>query len=85
MVINEGTVIIMVLDGNDLKYLLAKKGITLSDIAAECNVNASCVSLVVNNVGRSQRIISHIEKRLGLKPGEIELSKERRSELVKVA
>ena len=75
----------MICDGNDLQYLLKKKGFSLSDVARQIEVTPQIIFHVVNGIKKSQRVIQYIEKLLGLKKGSLEISRDKRDALVKVA
>lgn len=75
----------MVYDGSDVKYLLEKKGYNFTDVARELGITPQVVYLVARGIKRSQRVTSHIEKLLGMAPGTLEISREKRDALIKVA
>ena len=75
----------MVVDGTDLKYLLEKKGYSLTDIARQLDITPQTVFRVVRGLQASRRVKSHIESLLGIAPGELEIMKNGRDELVEVA
>ncbi|MBA7546716.1 hypothetical protein ES705_39111 [subsurface metagenome] len=76
----------MIYDGYDIKYLLLKKkGYSLTDIGQQLNVSVENVHQVIFGKTVSKRVINHIEKLLGMAPGTLEISREKRDALVKVA
>ena len=75
----------MVYDGNDIQYLLKKKNLSLTDVARELGVSTPAIFYVIRGFKKSKRIIQHIEKRLGMYPGSLEISREKREALIKVA
>ena len=75
----------MICDGSDLKYLLEKKGFSLSDVAKQLEVTPQTIFHVVMGLKSSQRVVRHIEKLLGLAPGTLEITREKRDAIVKFA
>jgi len=75
----------MLYDGADVKYLLEKKGYRLTDVAKQLDITPQAVFLVVRGFMTSQRVIRHIEKLLGMAPNTLEISREKRDAIVKVA
>ena len=75
----------MVCDGADIKYLLEKKGYSFSDVARQLHVTPQTVFHVARGIKRSQRVLHYIEMLLGMKPGTLKISREKRDALVKVA
>jgi transcriptional regulator with XRE-family HTH domain len=63
------------LNGSDLKYLLEKKGYSLSDVARDLDVTPQAVHMVVWGVIASQRIVSYIEKLLDFTPGKLRIAR----------
>jgi hypothetical protein len=59
--------------GTDIKYLLEKKGYTLTAVAHEIGVSLQCVHLVVWGQSTSRRVVNHIERLLGFEPGTIKI------------
>jgi len=74
----------MVVDGYDVQYLLKKKGFSLTDVARQLSVTTPSVYQAVYGIHRSQRVINHIEKLLGMAPNTLEISREKRDAIVKV-
>jgi len=79
------TVIPMKVDGEDVKYLLRKKGYTFIDVARQLGYSCNHVRCVAFGLRPSPRVVEHIETLLGMQPGELEITRERRDELVQVA
>jgi len=76
----------MVYDGYDIRYLLLKKkGYSLTDIARQLGVTVENVHQVIFGKTVSKRVINHIEKLLGMAPNTLEISREKRDAIVKVA
>lgn len=75
----------MIYDGADIKYLLEKKGYRYTDVARELGITPQVVFLVARGIKRSQRVTRHIEQLLGIAPGTLEITSEKRDALVKVA
>jgi len=75
----------MIYDGNDIQYLLKKKGLSLTDVARQLNVTTPAIFLVIRGFKTSQRVVHHIEKLLGMAPNTLEISREKRDAIVKVA
>ena len=75
----------MLFDGNDVQYLLKKKGLSLTDVARQLNVSKQNIHQVIFGKFRSQNVINHIENLLDIEPGTLEISERKREELVKVA
>ena len=75
----------MVYGGAEIKYLLEKKGYNFSDVARELGITPQVVHLVARGIAKSQRVTRHIEKLLGMAPGKLEISREKRDAIVKVA
>lgn len=76
------------LDGSDIKYRLSKKRIKLKDIGEELGVTTQAVHNIIWGKRTSQRIKSHIERLLDMKPDTLvikEIKKECRSQMEKVA
>ncbi len=62
-------------DGSDIKYLLEKKGYSLSDVGRELEVTPQAVWQVIWGLDASQRIVAHIERLLGWKPGRLRIAR----------
>ena len=75
----------MLLDGYDVQYLLLKKNITFTDIARELDVTPQNIFMVVKGGRKSQRVLRHIEKLLGIAPETLEITNEKREALFEVA
>jgi plasmid maintenance system antidote protein VapI len=60
-------------NGSDLKYLLEKRGYSLTDVARELGVTTQCISLVIWGRKTSRPVIDHIERLLGMKPGTLRI------------
>ena len=75
----------MIYDGYDIQYYLKKKGFNLTDVARQLNVAPQNVYQVIYGKNVSKRVINHIEKLLGFIPGTLEISREKRDKLIKVA
>jgi predicted transcriptional regulator len=75
----------MVLDGADIKYLLEKKGHTMRDVAEAVGVTPSAVCYTIWGQTQSRRITNRIETLLGMEPGTLEISKEKRDALIGAA
>lgn len=75
----------MIYDGADVKYLLEKKGFSFSDVARQLDVTPQTVYHVARGIIKSKRVVQHIEKLLDMAPGSLEISREKRNDLVKVA
>ena len=73
------------LDGSDIKYLLEKKGYSLSDVARDLEISPQAVWNYAWGFGSSQKIASHIERLLDMKPGTLRISKGRRPLICKAA
>ncbi len=61
--------------GTDIKYLLEKRGYTLSSVAVELGVSPACVHHVIWGNGVSARVVEHIERLLGWKPGKLRIAR----------
>lgn len=75
----------MVADGEDLKYLLRKKGYSMSDVARKLGITPQVVQRVIMGLDKSQRVKTYVETLLGLEPGSLEISREKRDALVGAA
>ena len=75
----------MIYDGADVKYLLEKKGYRLTDVARQLDITPQAVFYVVRGYMTSKRVKRHIEKLLGMAPGKLVISREKRNAIVKVA
>jgi len=62
-------------DGTDIKFLLEKKGYSLSDVARELGLYPQTVWQIIWGFGKSQRIVSHIERLLGWTPGKLKIAR----------
>ena len=71
----------MRLDASDIKYLLEKKGFSLSDVARQVGVTPQCVHLVVRGVITSKRVAAQIAKLLGYEDGKLRIAKAKQSRL----
>lgn len=74
-----------IFDGSDIKYLLEKRGYSLSDVGCHLGVTPQAVHQVIWGLDASQRIVSHIERLLGMKPGTIAITKSKRTPILKAA
>jgi len=72
-------------DGNDIRYLLRKKNLSYTDIARNLGITPQAVFMVANGVIKSDRVIRYFEKLLGMRNGTLEISREPRDALIKVA
>jgi len=72
-------------DGSDIKYLLEKKGYSLSDVARDLGLRPQTVHMVVWGQGTSQRVIEYIEKLLGMKAGTLQIKQGRRADILRAA
>jgi len=75
----------MVLDGTDIQFLLRKKGYRYKDVAKHLNVSVQNINQVIYGKTNSYRVVRYIEKLLGFPPESLEITSEKRDELVKVA
>jgi predicted transcriptional regulator len=62
-------------DGSDIKYLLDKKGYSLTDVAKELGVTPTCVHHVIWGNTVSARVVEHIERLLEWKPGKLKIAR----------
>jgi lambda repressor-like predicted transcriptional regulator len=62
-------------NGSDIKYLLDKKGYSLSAVAREIGVTPQCVHLVIWGIGTSRPVVEFIERLLGWKPGALKIAR----------
>ncbi len=72
-------------DGSDIKYLLEKKGYSLSDVARDLRVTPQAVQKIIWGDGTSQRVIEYIEKLLGMKAGTLRIIRKRRADILRAA
>ena len=75
----------MVYDGHDIHYFLKKKGYSLTDVAHQLGVSPQNIYQIIHGICVSKRVTEHIEELLGFAPGILEISREKRDELIKVA
>lgn len=57
----------MFYDGSDIKYLLEKKGYSLSDVAIELDITPQTVHHVIWGIQSSKRVLDHIKNILNIK------------------
>ena len=74
----------MLYDGSDIKYLLEKKGYSLSDVAIELDVTPQTVYHVIWGIQSSKRVLDHIKNILGIKR-KFEVSRIKKNDSVMVA
>ena len=72
-------------DGSDIKYLLEKRGYSLSDIAEQLGGSPQNVCNVIWGRCTSKPVLRHIEKLLNMAPGSLEISTEKTDAVIKVA
>lgn len=73
------------LDGSDIKYLLEKDGVNLSDIARGLDVTPQAVWNVIWGCSSSRKIITHIERLLKMKAGTLRIVKRKPSNILSAA
>ena len=75
----------MVYNNFDLKYILEKKGYSLSDVALKLDVTPQTIFHVIWDMATSQRFVRNLEKLLDITSGSLEISREKRNAIIKVA
>lgn len=73
------------IDGTEIKYLLERRGYSLSDVARQLGVTPQNIWMIIWGCGTSQRVIAHIETLLGMKPGTLRIAKRKRTNILKAA
>jgi len=72
-------------NGIRIKYLLELKGYSLTDVAQELGGSPQNVCNVIWGRSISRPVQQKIETLLGMEPGSLEISRERKGSLVRVA
>jgi len=72
-------------DGIKIKYLLERKGYSLTDVAQELGGSPQNVCNVIWGRCTSRPVLQKIETLLGMRPGSLEISREKTDSLIKVA
>lgn len=62
-------------DGNDIKYLLGKRGYTLRSVARDLDISPTCVNHVIWGRLTSHRVAEHIERLLEMDPGQLKIAR----------